>query len=187
MRWTNVGMAIVAVLGVTCLVNARAEIIKTAKLDCKNQICLHWWPKLPAAKGWHTDMDANYQHNFNTLVPDGFTFDNADAIIYANAIYKPRYETDYPGTKSLDQFIADDQKTFTSRYKQEAVTETAPLLTQDGQKLRSFTYFRPGSWERVSYGEEGEYYLLFVINAYSEIGYRRNQATYENTIRTYRR
>ena len=170
---------------------ADAEIVKTAALDCgKSQICFYWWPKLPTISGWHTDQAANMSqggNGINSLVPDGFTFANADAIMYANAIYKPRYEARNPKSKSLKAVIEDDQATF-SRLGA-SIAEAAALATADGQTLISFTYFRPGdgTWERVSYGEEDDYYLLFALSAHSEAAYHRALPVYEDMIRRYRR
>jgi hypothetical protein len=172
---------------------ATAKILKMAIPGCQtNQICFYWWPQLTTISGWHTDENANYrngENGVNTLVPDGFTFASADAVIYAEAIYKPRYEHDNPGSKTLDAFIADDSATFSARHKDEiAIAKADPLSTGDGQILRSMTYFQQKNknWERVSYGEEGDYYILFVISARSLSSYQVAQSTYEHLIETYK-
>lgn len=169
----------------------RAEIVKTAIPNCvKDKICFYWWPKLPPLKGWHVDERANFANGdgngINALVPDGSDFVNADTVIYAQAIFKERYEADNPKSKTLDAFIADDRAAIAQDHKDMRIDEAAALTTGGGQKLRSLTFARPGEWERVSYGEEGGYYLLFVINAHSENGYRANMSAYENLVRSYR-
>lgn len=73
-----------------------AEIEKRAQM-CPSGICLYWWPKLPPIKGWHQDQNFSYHYGVDALAPDGFTFSNAVAVMYANAAYKPRD----PRTKSL--------------------------------------------------------------------------------------
>jgi len=170
-----------------------AEIVKTAASSCQqNLICFYWWPRLPTIPGWHTDETANYSNGdngVNTLIPDGFTFANADAIIYAEAVYKPRYEHDNPDSKTLDAFIADDSATFSEKHKDEIViAEASPLTTGDGHILRSVTYFQEKNknWERVSYGEEGDYYIVFVINAHSMASYLAAQGIYEKLIKAYK-
>jgi len=125
----------------------------------------------------------------NALVPDGFGFADADAIMYATAIYKPRYEAKYPMSKSLSALIEDDVSTVSAERKGTSITEVEPLTTADGQTLRSFTFFRPNdrTWERVSFGEEDDYYLVFTISAHSEAAYRERLPVYEDMIRRYRK
>lgn len=178
------------VLPVASLPAANAEIVKSAILEGKDCTCFYWWPKLPAVFGWHTDENANYAkgaNGINTLVPNGSTFNDADVILYASATYKPRYEKKNPASKTLEAFIEDDESEFREEDKDTVVTETEPLFTHDGQKLRSFTFFRPKerNWERVSYGQEGDFYLVFVLNAHSEEGYRKGQTVYEGLVRQY--
>ena len=146
-------------------VAARAEIEKNAA-PCETGFCLYWWPKLPQLKGWHQDKEQSYQNGVNALSPDGSSFADAETVIYANAIYKPRT----PKTKSLDMFITDDKKRFFDSDPGVAITEVTELLTGDAKKFRSFT-FSPkskGNWEQVSYGEEGDYYLTFVLSSRSK-------------------
>ncbi len=186
-------LALLLGLAVASLPTAKAEIVKSAIFDYdKNQTCFYWWPKLPAVPGWHTDEKANYtmgENGVNMLIPDGMKFADADAdaVIYAAATYRSRYEKRNPGSKSLEAFIADDKATFAEKHKEIVIEEVEPLTTGDGQKMRSFTFFRPKdkNWERVSYGQEGDFYLVFTINAQSETGYRANQAIYEDLIRRY--
>ena len=181
-----------AIAGLTCIsaFAAKAEIIKTARVDCaKNAICLYWWPKLPSLAGWHTEENANYSNGangINILIPDGSNFANADTVIYANAVLKRRYESTNPQTKTLAAFIADDRGTFVEQHNNMRIEDAAPLTTADGHKLRSLTYIGSGEWERVAYGEEGEYYVLFVINAHSEAGFLKNLPAYESLVRNYR-
>lgn len=171
---------------------AQAEIVKTAIPDCVNKkICFYWWPKVAPLPGWHADGRANYANGdgngINALVPDGSDFVNADVVMYAQAVLKQRYEAQNPKSKTLDAFIADDRAAIAQDHGDMQIGEAQPLTTGDGQKLRSLNYFRPSEWERVSYGEEGGYYLLFVINAHSENGYRTGLAAYETLVRSYRK
>jgi hypothetical protein len=188
-RLFSLTVAIILLAGGT----AKSAIVKTAKIDCqKSQICFYWWPKLPALPGWHTDTQANYSYGPNgmySLVPDKSDFNSADVIIYASATYKPQYGFKNSTSKTLDAFIADEQRTFRKDYRNGLrVGEVKSLVTGDGRSLRSLTYFRPRdkNWERVSYGEEGDYYLIFAISARSEKGYLAAQPTYENLIKAYK-
>jgi hypothetical protein len=80
----------------------RAEIEKPAEV-CDTGICLHWWPKLSLVAGWHQDSGSSKQYGVNAQAPDGYTFSNAETVIYAKAAYKPRI----PKTKSLEMFISE--------------------------------------------------------------------------------
>jgi hypothetical protein len=170
-----------------------AKIAKTAQINCKTgRICFYWWPELPHMKGWHTDSDVNYsmgENGINVLIPDGYSFANAGVIIYAEAVYKPRYESSNPKTKTLEGFIADDEQEFrTNNPGDLTIADTTPLKTGDGYALRSVTYFRPKAknWERVSFGEEGDYYLIFTLNAHSLKEYDAAQKTYESLLNLYK-
>lgn len=168
---------------------AQGEIVKLAISKCNNNsICFYWWPKLPDLKGWKSDQSLNTQiggNGSNVLIPEGKTFSNAPAIIYARAIYAKRYDEEFKIKSTLASFIADDQDTF--RKKGTKITEAAPITTADGQKLQVFTYSRPNNWETVSYGEEDGNYLLFVISAQSENGHEQALPIYRDLISHYKK
>src|SRR5262249_47682872 len=148
--------------------SAHAEIVKVANVDCTHKaICFYWWPKLPSLPGWHADADQNVKNGPNgvsMLVPDGTDFSHAGAVMFGEAVYRPRYEWKNPNSKSLDAFIADDMAATLESHKDFKIAEAEPVSTADGQKLRSFTFVRSGECERVSYGVEGDYYLVFAIS-----------------------
>ena len=162
---------------------ARAEIEKTVA-PCDSGTCLYWWPKLPQIKGWHQDKGQSFNSGISAWAPDGHSFVNAEAVIYAIATYKPTV----PETKSLVSFISADTSRFIVSDPSITITEERELVTGDGQKLRSFTFLpeSKGSWEVVSYGEEGNYYLTFVLSARSKEGFDKAQAAYRQLISGYR-
>jgi len=175
---------ITALLGVTLFSLAtRAEIEKTVA-PCDSGTCLYWWPKLPQIKGWHQDKDQSFNSGISAWAPNGHSFVNADAVIYAIATYKPTV----PETKTLVNFISADTSRFIVSDPTISITEEKQLVTADGQKLRSFTFLpeSKGSWEVVSYGEEGNYYLTFVLSARSKEGFEKAQAAYRQLISGYR-
>lgn len=160
-----------------------AEIQKSA-LVCRTGMCLYWWPKLPQLKGWHQDQDGSYQIGANVLVPDGKTFANAATVIYAEALYKPRA----PELTSVDAMIVSDKKQFLEGKPNTIVVQSSELVTADRKKLKSFTYFpsKQGDWEKVSYGEEGDFYLIFTVSSRTERGYRQAEPIFEKLIGEYR-
>ncbi|HTJ17058.1 MAG TPA: hypothetical protein VL494_09795, partial [Steroidobacteraceae bacterium] len=123
-------------------------------------------------------------HAVNALAPDGSTFENAETVMYAVALYKPRMTE----IASVDALIADDKKKFIEQSAAVSIDETKPLATGDGQKLRSFTFFpkSEGNWEQVAYGEEGDYYLIFTVSSRTKSGYAKALQSYEAMLRGYK-
>ena len=178
MRLVWIGLALVLLS-----LPATAEIEKNA-LVCKSSICFYWWPKLPEPKGWHQDRDVSYRMNANVLVPDGSTFANAKTVIYAEAIYKPRE----PTVTSVEVLIANDKEQFLQHRPGILISESGRLNTGDGQLLRSFTFFpgKQGDWEKVSYGEEGDFYLIFTVSSRTEQAYRQDEPVYGKLVAGYK-
>lgn len=161
---------------------------RIAVVDCAdNEICFYVWPKLPALKGWHADEDASYESEVNMLVPDGFTAKNADAAIYAEATNKAAYQKNNPDTTTLGGYIADDQGRIRKDVPDVEIAETASLLTGDGEKLRTFQFahLKGDHCRIVAYGEEDDYYIIFVIDAGSADGLKKNMDAYKSLVLSY--
>jgi hypothetical protein len=178
----RIAVLLVLTLGLALRV-AYAEIEKFATPAAKG-MSFHWWPKLAPLKGWRHDRDQSLHYGINALVPDGSTFADAETVMYAKAVYKPRR----PESKTLEMFIENDKKASLSRSPDILIQEGAALSTADGKKLRSFTFFpkRKGNWERVSYGEEGDFYLVFAVSSRSLAGYKAAEKAYVGLIRSYK-
>jgi hypothetical protein len=162
---------------------ASGEIEKRAT-TCEQVLCFHWWPKLPAFAGWHQDEPRSFAFGCNALAPDGSSFGDADTVMYAKALYKPRD----PETTSLEMLIEQDKQRFAKEVPGIAIAEAPSLATADGQKLRSLTFFPKGegNWERVAYGEEGDFYLVFAVSSLSRKGYEAALPAYERLVGRYR-
>ena len=169
-------------LAVVCS-TAVAEIEKFA-IPSEGGISFYWWPKLPPLEGWQQDREQSFRFGVNALAPHGFTFADAETVMYAKAVYKPRE----PATKSLEMLIDKDKETFAARIPGITIEEVASLSTADGKKLRSITFFprSKGNWERVSYGEEDEFYLIFTLSSRSLSGYKAAMDAYEQLIGCYK-
>jgi len=163
---------------------SQAEIEKLA-IPCETRLCFHWWPRLPHLAGWHHDREHSLYYEANALAPDGFTFKDAETVIYARALCKPRV----PDTPTLPALIEADKRDFLEKDPSIVIAEVEAMTTGDGQTLRSFTFFPPadGNWERVAYGEEGDFFLLFTISSRSREGFRAAEATFEELVRRYRK
>lgn len=173
---------LVSIMTLTCI-NANAEIEKRS-VPCKEGLCLFGSPKLVPVEGWHHELEASNAYGINAQAPDGYTFANAEMVIYARALYKPGI----PNTKSVDMLIQDDKREFLARDPNIVIVEVEPLKTGDGQSLRSFTFFpkEKGNWEQVSYGEEGDFYLVFSVSCNTKEGFTKALGSYSQFISKYR-
>ena len=162
--------------------SVQAEIFKLA-LPEDSGMKFYWWPVLPKIKGWNHDRNHSLHYKANAQAPEGYTFSNAETVIYARAIFKPKV----PNLKDLESFIADDQTQFISLVNA-IVTPASSIKTSDGISLVSFTFFpkEAGNWEQVTYGEEGEFYLIFTISSRSKNGFENARSSYEEFIRKYK-
>jgi hypothetical protein len=178
------------VIGVTLLVTlafvprAYSEIEKVATL-CEKRFCFYTWPMLPQIDGWKQDRDQSLALGVNALAAIGTSFANADAVMYAKAVYKPQV----PSATSLELFIEYDRTGFTQGGSGAEAAEAPSLTTADGRLLKSLTFFptgKSGNWERVSYGEEGNYYLIFTLSSRTLKAYEEALPDYELLIARYK-
>jgi|SRR5580698_2674627 hypothetical protein len=172
--------------GILLLVSSTAlpEIEKVGQ-TCGQGICYAWWPKLNPVTGWHHEDGASLANGANVQVPDGFTFSNAETVIYARALYKPRS----PEATSLDVLIKNDRDEFLKEDPTIEIAKVSSLKTKDGKALESYTFYpkAKGNWEEVSYGEEGDFYLIFTISSRSHAGFLAGFPVYEQYIAQYKK
>lgn len=150
---------------------------------CESGICFHWWPQVKVPAGWAHDNDHSLHYNFNALAPEGRSFADAEAVMYANAIYRPSV----PEAKTLQEFIDNDHANF-RRDSPDIAIEMAPeLRTSDGKTVHSWTLSpkSQGQWERVAYFEEGEYIMVFVISSRTSTGLQREMSSFEHLVTGY--
>lgn len=165
-----------------------AEIEKHA-VPADKGMRMFWWPKLQVPAGWQQDIHNSYLYSVNALVQEGESFERAPAVIYAKAAYKPRE----PKLDSLTSLIASDRGDFEKHVPGVRIEEVDALVTADGQKLRCFTFFPPdesakdSSWERVAYGEEDDFYLIFTLSAHSRASYMAALGAFEQLVRSYKK
>jgi hypothetical protein len=173
---------IVGLLSLFASTIAHAEIEKTATI-CEQGICPSWWPKLPVIKGWQQDKEQSVKANLNAQAPVDSNFVEAETIIYANAVYK----SSEPNVTTLQKFIDDDILRFKAEFKDVEIKNVSSIKTANGIALKSLTFFpnKVGNWEQVSYGEEGEYYLVFTISSRSKISFDKYVGDYHLFVNGY--
>jgi hypothetical protein len=164
-----------------CAATAQIEKIAT---PTNSGIELQWWPKVQPPHGWHFDSGSSHHFSFNAMAPDGSTFSAAETVMYAKADYKPRV----PETKNLAQLVAQDISDFHQAYPGMAVTAEPPVLSADHIQLQVIT-FAPstgGNWERVAYGENPEFYVLFTVSSRTKGGLERAMPAFKSMVASYR-
>ena len=135
------------------------------------------WPKLPAVAEWHQDQAASFQNTANALIPDGVTFDSADAVILARGL--PR------AGRSLAQVMADDK---TGNATDDAHTrKLADIADKDVRPFQviAFAPGKSGKWEADAYAEEGRYYLVFTLSAKSQAAYDKAFPVFSGLLQNY--
>ena len=162
------------------LISLQAEIYKLS-IPHETGFKFYWWPVLPKVKGWHHEENYSIKYNINAQAPEGFNFSNAETVIYAKALYKPRV----PESKSLDKLIQNDKKQFLEQDSKMKITKVA---SSNEKYFQSFTFFpsSKGNWEKVSYAEEDDFYLVFTISSRTENGYKKSLKGYEEFVSKYK-
>lgn len=163
---------------------ASAGMVKTV-VPSSSGLRFMWWPKVSSPNGWHFDQGSSYYYAFNAMAPDGSTFSKAETVMYAKADYKPRL----PGIKTLQAFISNDMVFFRQDEPTIVIAREQPLRTTHGQIFQIILYHPPhgssGNWERVAYGEDGEYYLTFVVSSRSSQGLKASTPAFMSLLSSY--
>jgi hypothetical protein len=181
----RLSISLVAVGLLALAPGASADVEKFAQPECAQGLCLYWWPKLPALSGWHHEEGPSVENSSNILAPDGSDFVNAETIIYARAFYKPQSPS-----KSVDDLMARDRKDTAQALPGTVIAAAAGIANGDGKTLQTQSFHPPaegeGSWERLAYDEEGDFYLMFVISAKSKAGLEAGMKDFERLIAAYK-
>lgn len=112
------------------------------------------------------------------------SFADAETVMYAKAVFKPRV----PEVKSLAALIENDKNNFVTNFPGVTIQEMTTLATADGKKLISLVYTLAdkGNWERVSYLEEGEFYLVFTVSSRTQAGFLASVKAYKTLVTQYK-
>jgi hypothetical protein len=140
----NRRLELLATLIIAFPIGATAEVEKFAVL-CENSICPHWWPMLKPPAGWHHDRHYSVHYNINALVQDGQSFNDAETVMYANAVFKPRV----PESKTLTAFIENNQAGFRQQFSDISIIPATTLTTSDRKPAEGWM-LKPttkGQWE----------------------------------------
>lgn len=160
---------------------ALAEVERTARAG-PDGISLSWWPRLPGLPGWVRDPLKSEQYAASTLVPEAAGAVGTSAVIYAKAQYKPRA----PELRVLNDLITRDRNAAVEDGG--GVRPSPGLVSGNGRPLvcLEFESAVGDSWMRACYLEEGDYYLVFALNARERDDYARAMKDFETLVARYR-
>ena len=163
---------------------ALGDIEKIAGLSDEG-IQFRWWPRVTVASGWYHDAEVSMDNGVNMIIPEKSTFADAESVIYTRAIYKPRD----PDVTSVEVLVNRDKADAEEHASGVRIADAAPVQIADGTKLRTLTFFpaREGNWERVAYGEDGDFYIMFAVSSRTKQGFEAAEQTYIEMVRSYTR
>jgi hypothetical protein len=145
-----------------------------------------WWPDVQPPKGWHHDRGNSINYHMNAMAPVGESFASAEGVIYARAI---RTSTD-ANLRNLSEFMVRERANYLRRSPNYEIRDGKPLVTREGMSLPTRLFVPKdgqGNWERVAYGEEHDFYLVFVASARSKKALDAISKPYERMVWEYRR
>jgi hypothetical protein len=168
---------VILLLALSGTVNADVEKIAQPS---ESGMRLMWWPKVDPPSGWHFDKNASYHYATKAFAPDGSTFSDATTVMYAKAEYKPRVSD----VNNLKALIDED----ISEFSDATARHEKPLLSRDGKQFQvvEFSPKANGNWERVAYGEEPDYYILFSVSSRNKEGLVRALPAFRSLVASYK-
>ena len=178
---------IAAALGAALLAASSAHaVIEHVVIDTPKGKVERWWPKVQAPKGWHHDRGNSLNYHMNAFAPVGESFASAEAVMYGRAI---RTSSD-SNLRNLGEFMARERASFLKRSPNYEIRDDKPIVTRSGLSLKTRLFIPKdgqGNWERVAYGEENDYYVIFVASARSKKALDGMAEPFLQMVRQYRR
>ena len=175
-------MRILILLYILSANTAFAEIEKIA-IPTDTGLKAYWQPKLSEIQGWKHNREASLHYGANFQLPIGQTLNGSETVIYARAFYKPRI----PKTNSLQELIDKDIAEFKARDPNMIIDELTEQFAKNRTKFKVFklTPNTGKNWEVISFADEGEFYLMFVVSSRSEVGLSNSMSDYFAFVNNY--
>jgi hypothetical protein len=151
---------------------------------CESGMCFWRRPIVEPPPGWARDDAAGAHFRFNAFARKGEDFTKANAVLYANAVYRKN------GAPSLAEQIARDKERILQSDPKSKIGAAKPVQNADAKSLATFTFIpsqQDDSWETVAYDEEGDYYLRFVLSAQTKEAHDKALPDFVAFVRGYSR
>jgi hypothetical protein len=139
-------------------------------------------PKLLPPSGWVENDAAGQEIRGVFFVMAGKNPSNSEVTIYALAVQKEN------PSQVISSFVEDDITNFKNNSDKGSVSKIDSLRTASGKlPSYSFMYKNEGHWyiQTVAYGEEGKYFLSFVLTAKSKPAHDRTFPVFKQLLSTY--
>ena len=172
---------LVLVLAAALPAAAEIEVVETPS---SAGMVKQWWPKVAPPKGWEHDREHSLAYGINAMAPQGKTFGDAETVMYGKAMYRPR-ELEL---RDVDMLIARDKRKALMSDPPRKSSNAGALRTADGTALKTVTYAPgkgEGNWERVAYGQDGDYYVLFAVSSRTKKGLEAARPAFEQMVKGY--
>ena len=159
--------------------------IETVETPSSAGTVRQWWPKITPPKGWVHDREHSVAYGINAMVPEGQAFGEAETVMYAKALYRPRE----PRLRDVEMLAERDKRKAATQQPPRKATNAPALKTGDGKSMRTIAYVPAkgeGNWERVAYLQEGNYFILFAVSSRTKKGYDAARGAFERMVRGYK-
>ena len=152
--------------------------------NCASGTCFWRRPIVDPPPGWARDEEAGAHFKFNAFSRKGEEFTKADAVLYANALYRRN------AAPTLAAQIDFDKQRILKNDPRATISAGKPVRNADGKNLTTIAFVpsrKDDSWETVAYDEEGDYYLRFVLSAQTREAHDKGLADFIAFVRGYSR
>ncbi len=137
-----------------------------------------FWVDMPV--GWYNDQTVSKR--FGTpffLLPEGYSFENAPAVIYASSFR----------VSSTKEAMEEDISNFHSRDPETDILDAGTITSKSGRKFELKTFqskkLKSQSNEAVAYLKEKEFILSIVLSAQGVQQYQRAYPTFKTMVESY--
>jgi hypothetical protein len=166
-------MLAAATLAYALCLPARAEMLEFATPQGTKS-----WPKLPTLADWHQDEQISLKRGVNFLVPDGADTATAEMTISAEGVSRQGGPTEISALLERDKAAAANAE----------VKQLPAVRDKDGVPFQLYAFAPAGGngrWQVAAYAEEGDYLLVFRLNATSKAAEDRAMPIFTGMIQKY--
>lgn len=166
---------------------ASAEI-KTFMLQCAGKLCPLFLPELPKPIGWSTDQEGTAANHVSVIVPAGYDYSSAEAVIYGRAFFNSDKST-------IASRAEASNKNWLSRVKDAKIERLADVKRQKGgPAFAVFRYSNPSNpqqaSEMVAFGEDNDkegnrYGIQIVLTTASDGALADNEKAFFTVLKNY--
>lgn len=137
---------------------------------------------LKQPKGWSMDSEAARPQGLQVvLYPDGSSWKNATAVMYARVIYKDEDQS------SIDKVISNDVADFLKLSKESTVSDSPPLETRDKRKSISKVFYDAANknYETVTFIDDFKVVVILALSSRQKTEYDKALPAFKALVGSY--